>query len=161
MSNLYFLFPRVEVIYPVHNPVALQDKRLYGLIEYAMKVKCFLFSPAFLCALPPSLPPSLRWRMLCLTPPPTEKTTTSFWRRRSTTWESNWMTGGNVCRSGWAPAIFRMTTFFFCLLPLSLPLRGLASYAHMQGYLCIHVHVTRPGVLNDVWQWPLVYYCNG
>ena len=36
---VWFLFAdSVEAIYPVHDPVALQDKRVYSLIQYAMKV---------------------------------------------------------------------------------------------------------------------------
>ena len=31
----------MEAIYPVHDPVALQDKRVYSLIQYAMKVRTF------------------------------------------------------------------------------------------------------------------------
>ena len=29
---------RVEAIYPVHDPLALQDSRVHSLVQYAMKV---------------------------------------------------------------------------------------------------------------------------
>lgn len=35
---------RVESIYPVHDPVALQDGRLCGLIQYAMMVSLLCVS---------------------------------------------------------------------------------------------------------------------
>ena len=44
-----FLFAdSVEAIYPVHDPVALQDRRVYGAIQYAMKVSTWLLGVAAL-----------------------------------------------------------------------------------------------------------------
>ena len=46
----------METIYPVHDPVALQDKRVYGLIQYAMKVSC-PFKHGWFILPPLTLPP--------------------------------------------------------------------------------------------------------
>ena len=38
-SSIYDLIShRVEAIYPVHDPLALQDSRVHSLVQYAMKV---------------------------------------------------------------------------------------------------------------------------
>ena len=50
---------RVEAIYPVRDPVALQDKRVHILIQYAMKVSCPFRYGWFLSTLPPPPPPPL------------------------------------------------------------------------------------------------------
>lgn len=40
---------RVEAIYPVHDPIALQDKRVYSLIQYAMKVSGYFLQSMVCC----------------------------------------------------------------------------------------------------------------
>ena len=49
--NILFLFfqpslPRVEAIYPVQDPMALQDRHVASLIQYSMKVEKAMFETA-------------------------------------------------------------------------------------------------------------------
>ena len=39
LSHILYFFCRVEAIYPVHDPLALQDTRVHSLVQYAMKVR--------------------------------------------------------------------------------------------------------------------------